>query len=153
QVILPATNKIRSYDASNGKVLWECGGMTVNCIPSAMARDGVAWIMSGYRGAAAGAISLDSRGGVTRKRLWGLHRGPPYASSPLRVGGRLYFTQANEPLLTCVDAKTGKVLIDRARFRSLNTLYASPAAAAGRIYLSDRNGTTVVFKQADALEV
>jgi outer membrane protein assembly factor BamB len=127
--------------------------MTVNCIPSAVARDGVAWIMSGYRGAAAVAISLDSRGDVTGKTLWALDRGTPYVPSPLLVGGRLYFTQANEPRLTCVDAKTGKVLINRALLGSLRNLYASPAAAAGRIYLSDRNGTTVVFKQADKLEV
>ena len=153
QVILPATKKIRSYDASNGKVLWERGGMTVNCIPSAVSRDGVAWIMSGYRGAAAVAISLDSRGDVTGKTLWTLDRGTPYVPSPLLVGGRLYFTQMNEPVLTCVDARTGKVLIDRARLGPLRTLYASPAAAAGRIYLSDRNGTTLVFKQADTLEV
>jgi outer membrane protein assembly factor BamB len=153
QVIVPATKKIRSYDASSGKVLWECGGMTVNCIPSAVARDGVAWIMSGYRGAAAVAISLDSRGDVTGKTLWTLDRGTPYVPSPLLVGGRLYFTQTNEPVLTCVDASTGKVLINRARLMPLRTLYASPAAAAGRIYLSDRNGTTVVLKQADALEV
>ncbi len=153
QVILPATKKIRSYDAATGKVLWECGGMTVNCIPSPVARGGVAWIVSGYRGAAAVAVPLDARGDATGKTLWTLDRGTPYVPSPLLVGDRLWFTQMNEPVLTSVDAKTGKVVLDRVRLGALRNLYASPAAAASRIYLSDRNGTTLVFKQADKLDV
>ena len=34
QVIVNGTNRIRGYDLATGKVLWECGGMTVNAIPS-----------------------------------------------------------------------------------------------------------------------
>ena len=34
QVIVPATKKARSYDLASGKVIWECGGFTVNCIPT-----------------------------------------------------------------------------------------------------------------------
>jgi outer membrane protein assembly factor BamB len=153
QVIVPATKKIRSYDAATGKVLWECGGMTVNCIPSPIVRDGVAYIMSGYGHSAAVAVPLDARGNVTGKTLWALDKGTPYVPSPLLADGRLWFTLANQPFLTCVDAMTGKVLIDRTRLTVLRTLYASPAAADGRIYLSDRVGTTLVFRQADKLDV
>jgi outer membrane protein assembly factor BamB len=109
--------------------------------------------MSGYKGALAVAVPLDARGDVTGKTLWELDKGTPYVPSPLLVGGRLWFTQMNEPVLTSVEAKTGKVLIDRVRLKALRSLYASPAAAAGRIYLSDRDGTTIVFKQADKFEV
>jgi outer membrane protein assembly factor BamB len=153
QVIVPATKKIRSYDAATGKVLWECGGMTVNCIPSSVGRNGVVYCMSGYKGAFAAAISLDSRGDVTGKTRWHLERGTPYVPSPLLVGERLYFTQMNDPQLTCVDVKTGKVLMDRVRLPRLSNLYGSPVAAAGRIYITDRQGTTLVIKQADKLEV
>src|SRR5262249_53870535 len=66
---------------------------------------------------------------------------------------RLYFTQVNEPLLTCLDIKTGRALIDRQRLPELESLYASPAAAAGRIYITGRDGTTLVLKQSDKLEV
>jgi outer membrane protein assembly factor BamB len=152
QVIVPATKKIRSYEAATGKLLWECGGMTVNCIPSPVVRNGVAFVMSGYRGAAAVAISLDSRGDVTGKELWTLDSGTPYVPSPLLAGGRLWFTQMNQPILTSVEANSGKVLIERVRLGALRDLYASPAAAAGRIYLSDRGGTTLVFKQGDKLQ-
>jgi hypothetical protein len=57
------------------------------------------------------------------------------------------------PLLTCLDARTGKPLIDRARLPALESLYASPAGAAGRLYFVGRDGTTVVLKRSDRMEV
>jgi glucose dehydrogenase len=33
QVIVNATGKVRSYDLKTGKVIWSCGGQTVNAIP------------------------------------------------------------------------------------------------------------------------
>jgi outer membrane protein assembly factor BamB len=38
QVVVTATGKIRSYDVDNGKVIWECGGLTRNVIPSPVSR-------------------------------------------------------------------------------------------------------------------
>ena len=52
-----------------------------------------------------------------------------------------------------MDIKTGKAIIDRGRLTGMRVLYASPMAADGRIYISDRDGTTMVLKQADKLEV
>lgn len=155
QVILNATNKVRSYDLATGKVLWQCGGMTTNAIPSIVARDDVVYCVSGYKGAAGLAISLDSSGDVTgsAKVLWKIDRGTPYVPSPLLLGDRLWFTQANNALLTVLDIKTGKVLIDRQRLPGQSDFYASPVAAAGRVYLVDRAGTTLVLKQSDKLEV
>jgi outer membrane protein assembly factor BamB len=155
QVIVPNTRRIRSYDLATGKVLWECGGMTVNCIPSPVAYDGFVVCVSGYRGAAAAAIPLDSAGDVTgtAKVKWTYDRGTPYVPSPVLAGHRLYFTAANNPLLTCLDVRTGKVLLDRKRLPGLRTLYASPVAAAGRLYFTDRDGTTLVLKQSDRVEV
>jgi outer membrane protein assembly factor BamB len=155
QVIVNATNRVRSYDLATGKVLWECGGQTVNAIPAPVS-DGTAVIcMSGYRGAFACAIPLDSSGDVTdsSKVVWRCTRGTPYVPSPLLVGGRLYFTQANNPQLTCLNAKTGAVLIDRERLPAVSSLYASPVGAAGRVYVVGRDGTTVVLRQGDKFEV
>jgi hypothetical protein len=71
----------------------------------------------------------------------------------LLADGRLYFTQANNPALTIVDVKTGQTLLDRERLPGVNSFYASPIAAAGRIYLVGRDGTALVLKQSDRLEV
>ncbi len=155
QVIVNGTTKVRSYDLKIGEVIWQCGGQTVNAIPSPVAADGVAYVMSGYRGSAADAIPLDAKGDVTDsdKLIWHHDRGTPYVPSPLLVDGRLYFTYTNTSILTCLDAKTGKPLIDRARLPGPTSLYASPAAAKDRIYFVGRDGTCVVIKRADQLEV
>jgi hypothetical protein len=154
--VVNGTKRERGYDLG-GKLLWECGGQTINAIPSPVADPalGLVFCMSGYKGATAHAIPLEATGDLTesKKLAWQLERGTPYVPSPLLVGGRLYFTQANSPLLTCVEAKTGKVLMDRARLEGLSSFYASPVAAAQRIYLVDRDGTTMVIKQGDKLEV
>jgi outer membrane protein assembly factor BamB len=155
QVIVNATNRIRSYDLTTGRELWQCGGMTVNAIPSPVADGNTVYVMSGYRGTAAVAVSLDAAGDVTDAAAvrWRHDRGTPYVPSPVLANGRLYFTQDKMNLLTCLDAATGRVLIDRHRLPGTGEFYASPISAAGRLYFVDRDGTTVVVKQADRFEV
>jgi outer membrane protein assembly factor BamB len=159
QVIVNGTKRARSYDLKTGEVIWECGGQTVNPIPSPVCKDGVAICMSGYRTAGAIpiaiAIPLDAKGDVTGKNAaaWHYAKGTPYVPSPLLYGDRLYFTQANEGRLTCLDAKTGKALIEQETLPGLRSLYASPAGAANRVYLVGRDGTTLVLKKSDKLEV
>jgi outer membrane protein assembly factor BamB len=155
QVVLNGTNRVRGYDLQTGKELWQCGGMTVNAIPSLIAGPGCVYCVSGYKGAAAIAVSLDASGDVTDtdKVLWKYGRGTPYVPSAVLAGDRLYFTQANDGLLSSLDVRTGKVVLDRVRLPVVHSFYASPVAAAGRIYLVDRDGTTLVLKQSDKLEV
>lgn len=155
QVIVNATTRARSYDLADGKVIWEVGGMTTNAIPSPLAEGGVAYIFSGYGGAASVAVPLDSTGdlGTAGKVNWRYGKGTPYVPSPLLYEGRLYFTAANTPVLTVLDAKSGKPLTTADRLPKLGSLYASPVAAGGRIYIADRTGTTAVLKAGDAPEV
>jgi outer membrane protein assembly factor BamB len=151
QVIVNGTTRVRSYDLATGKELWACAGMTVNAIPSAVASDGVAFVMSGYKGFLAVAVSLDARGEVGPENglLWKYGKGTPYVPSPLLSNGRLYFTEANTNLLTVLDAKTGKPLLDRERLPGIRSFYSSPVAAAGRVYFTGQDGTTLVFNEGD----
>jgi len=155
QVVVNGTERARSYDLATGKELWQCGGMTVNAIPSPVSADGVAYCMSGYGPGQAVAVPLSSTGdlGTTGNALWRHDKGTPYVPSPLLVGERLIFTQGNDALLTILDRKTGKALVDRERLPEETQFYASPMAAAGRIYLVNREGTTMVLRQTDRLEV
>jgi outer membrane protein assembly factor BamB len=155
QILVNGTNRARSYDLATGKVLWEVGGMTINAIPSPLADESQAYIMSGYRGAAAVAVPLDATGDLesSGKVTWRHGRGTPYVPSPLLLDGRLYFTQANMNTLTILDARTGKELLNGKRLPQVNTFYASPIAAAGRLYFVDRQGTTVVLEAGDQAKV
>lgn len=44
-------------------------------------------------------------------------------------------------------------MLDRVHLPGLSSLYASPVAAAGRVYLVGRDGTTLVLEQADKLKM
>lgn len=155
QIVVNGTRRARGYDLETGKELWQCGPMTTNAIPSPVAADGVAYCMSGYGDSKAIAVPLDSVGdvGAADRLLWRYGKGTPYVPSPLLLGDRLIFTQANGALLTMLDRKTGQVILDRERLPGQQSFYASPVAAAGRIYLVDRAGTTLVLKQGDKLEI
>jgi outer membrane protein assembly factor BamB len=155
QVIVNGTNAARGYDLETGKEIWRCGPMTVNAIPSPVTTDGIAYCMSGYGKSVAVAVPLDSVGDVSNSDslVWRCNKGTPYVPSPLLLNDRLIFTQANVAFLTILDRKTGRPILDRERLPRVNSFYASPAAAAGRIYLVDRAGTTLVLKQSDKFEV
>jgi len=155
QVIVNGTKRVRSYDLDTGEVLWECGGQTVNAIPSPVATNDMAIVMSGYQGANAVAIPLDAKGDITDSDTvrWSHRRNTPYVPSPLLLGDRLYFTSSNNGILSSLDISTGKVIYGPVRIPGVSNLYSSPVAAGGRIYITGRDGTTTVLKPGDKLEV
>jgi outer membrane protein assembly factor BamB len=65
QIIVAATNRVRAYDAETGKVIWECGGLGGNVIPAPVSKDGIVWVMSGYRNPNMMAIRLGREGDLT----------------------------------------------------------------------------------------
>ena len=73
--------------------------------------------------------------------------------SPLLYGDKLYFFAGNNGVLSCFDAKSGRALIDAKQIDGLQGVYASPVGANGKVYLAGRNGTTLVIKNGDQLEV
>jgi outer membrane protein assembly factor BamB len=154
QVIVNGTTRVRSHDLKTGEVIWSCGGMTVNPIPSALRYKDAAILVSGYRGAAAVSVPLDSKGdlGTTGRVNWRHGKGTPYVPSPVLVGDRVYFTERNENLLTVLDAATGKPVLERERLPGVGQFYASPVYAGGRVYFTDRSGTTLVLKPGDAVD-
>ena len=155
QVITTASRKIRSYDLASGEIVWECGGLTANVIPSPVAGDGMLYATSGFQGSALLAIRLGRTGDLTGTDAiaWSHRRDTPYVPSPLLYGGRLYFFKVNDATLSSFDAKAGRALIEPQRIQGLQGVYASPVGAAGHVYLVSRNGTTVVLNNSEKLEV
>ena len=155
QIIMNGQNYARAYDLESGEEIWRCGGQTQRPVACPVTADGLVFIGSGHRGSFLGAFRLDGTGDIedTESVVWTVHRNTPDIGSPLLSNGRLYFYKAKEGILSCVDAATGKPHYSSERINGLDTIYASPVAAGGHIYLTARNGTTVVIKDSDKLEV
>jgi outer membrane protein assembly factor BamB len=152
QIITNATNRIRSYNAANGDIIWECGGMTVNVIPTPVVGFGNAYCASGFRGAALTAIDLKSKGDVTDSPVWNIDRATPYVPSPLLYDERIYYVEGMNPRLSCANAKTGEVLFSREGLEGLGRVYASPVGAGGHVYIPDREGVVAVISHADSFK-
>ena len=72
---------------------------------------------------------------------------------PLLVGDRLYFTLANNPLLSIVDIKTGETMLDRERLHEREQLLCV-ADRGGGPHLSRRSRRhNPRLRQSDKLEV
>jgi outer membrane protein assembly factor BamB len=155
QVVVNGTTRSRGYDIATGEVIWECGGQTTNAIASPVVFDNLAICMSGFRGNAVFAIPLDATGDITGtdKVAWHWNKAGPYVPSPILYDDRVYFHKSSNAIVSCLNARTGEPTIDQKRVPGLGDSYASPVGAAGRIYFTSRNGTTVVIRHADELEV
>ncbi|MBA4186670.1 MAG: hypothetical protein C0467_01490 [Planctomycetaceae bacterium] len=155
QVVTSGTTRIRSYDLASGDLIWQFAGMTVNAIPSPVKVGDSVVCMSGYKGAAVVSVPLGSKGdlGSEGKVNWRYTAGTPYVPSATLVKDTLYFTAGNGEMLTILDAKTGKPVLTQERLPQVKSFYGSPATAAGRVYFTDRSGTTVVLKAGDTLDV
>ncbi|MFN2445287.1 MAG: PQQ-binding-like beta-propeller repeat protein [Vicinamibacterales bacterium] len=156
QVVTPAMTKVRSYDLETGALVWEAPGTTMNAIPSPVAGEGMVFVTSGFRGNNLKAVRLaDAKGdiGGTSAIVWTLDRDTPYVPSPLLYQGILYLLKTNNGLLSAFDAKTGTPYYNLQRLEKAPNVFASPVAAAGRIYIPGRDGTTVVLKHGPRFEV
>jgi outer membrane protein assembly factor BamB len=155
QVVMNGENAARGYDLATGRELWRCGGQTQRPCASAVAADGTAFIGSGFRGAFFGAFDLAGRGDLKGGPhvLWTKQAGTPDVASPLLSGGRLFYYKEKSGLLTCLDAKTGTAHYETARIPGVARTYASPVAAAGHVYLTDRSGRITVIADGPTLRV
>jgi outer membrane protein assembly factor BamB len=157
QIVVSAAKRIRSYEPATGKLLWECAGMTANVIPCPVADTGTVFCISGFRGSALLAIRLAAAAGdITGKPeaiAWERHQGTPYVPSPLLDDGALYFLKGNDGVLSCIDAATGAPRYEGQVLDGINQVYASPVGAADRVYVTGRNGMTLVIKRGPAYEV
>ncbi|WP_425398581.1 PQQ-binding-like beta-propeller repeat protein [Aeoliella sp.] len=154
QVVMNGQTCARAYDLESGKELWRCGGQTQRPVASAVASDGRVFVGSGHRGSFLAAFDPGGSGDIrgTDSVVWSVSRDTPDIASPLLSDGRLYYYKGKSGLLTCVDAATGKPHYSTQR-TGLRNIYASPVAAGGYLFLTDRDGTTVVIKDSDQFEI
>src|SRR5438105_4045905 len=150
QVIVSATKRVRGYDLATGAQLWECAGLTDNVVSSPVYYNGIVVAGNSYYSQAMVAIRLaGAKGDVTGTDhvVWKLNRLTPYVSSPVLYDDTLYFLRHNQNVLSRLEPTTGKPRGEPLRLDGINDfIFSSPVGAAGRIYITSRDGTTVVLR-------
>ncbi|MBL9138433.1 MAG: PQQ-like beta-propeller repeat protein [Verrucomicrobiales bacterium] len=153
QIVVSATQRIRGYDLTAGTLLWECAGLTDNVVSSPVYARGVIIAGNSYYRQAMVAIRLDGAAGdvtQTDRVAWRLNRLTPYVSSPLLYDDTLYFLRHNQNILSRLDPATGQPKGEPIRLSAIEDfIFASPVGAADRIYVTARDGTTVVLSHTN----
>lgn len=152
QIIVAGTGAVRSYNLDTGKVIWECKGLSNNIVATPIAFDGMVYVGSSYEIRSMFAIKIDGAAGdITGSEnvVWKRASRTPYVPSPVLYRGSLYFLRHYQGILTIADAKSGDELIGPFRLGGIRDIYASPVAADGKIYITDRDGMTLVLSEPD----
>jgi outer membrane protein assembly factor BamB len=154
EIVVSATNRVRSYDPETGKVLWESGGLGANVIPVSVHQNGVVYVMSGYRDPKLMAIKLGRQGDLTGSDaiVWSHTRGLAYTASPVLHEGKLYVVTDNG-MLSAFNATTGETYYAQTRLPKGYNLKASPIGANGKLYLATEDGDVVVVKMGEKFEI
>lgn len=156
QVVTSATGRVRSYDLATGALLWEGPGVTLNAIPSPVAADGMVYVTSGFRGNILQAIRLEAaQGDISGSDaiVWRYERDTPYVPSPLLYGDKLYILKTNSAIVSCFEARSGKLLYGPQRLEGMTDVYASPVGAGERVYIFGRDGVGTVLAHAAEFKV
>jgi outer membrane protein assembly factor BamB len=91
------------------------------------------------------AIRAGGQGDVAETHVaWKSTKALPHAPSPLFYKGRL-FTVRNGGLVSAYDVKTGEAIYHDERINADNEYWASPVAAAGRVYLTSYYGKVTIL--------
>lgn len=155
QIVTNGSTRVRSYNLEDGEIIWECGGQTGNPIPTPMVIDDMVICMTGFRQNAAMGIPLASQGDITGtdQITWSRKDIGPYVPTGVLYKENIYSTKGGNAILTSINAKTGETVIDETRLNGIRTLYSSMVAANDHIYVTGRNGTTLVLKHGDQLDI
>jgi outer membrane protein assembly factor BamB len=154
QIVVNATNKVRSYDFDTGKVIWECAGLGVNTIPQPVRQDDLVFVMSGYIKPNLMAIRLGRTGDLTGTDaiVWSQAKGNSYTPSPVIYDNKLYVL-TDTGMVSCYNARTGEPYYQQTRLPKTYSFKSSPVGANGKLYLASENEDVVVLRMGEKFEV
>jgi outer membrane protein assembly factor BamB len=148
QIICAQPTRVVAYAPADGKILWSCDGLRFVkgdlAYSSPIVAGDMIVIVGGYNGPGMG-IRLGGSGDVTAThRVWRNENNPQSIGSGVFLDGYIYKPYAGANVIDCIDPKTGKkVWRDRAKE---GAYWGSIVSAAGRLYVTDQAGRTIVFK-------
>jgi outer membrane protein assembly factor BamB len=155
EIVISGGDVVTGHDPATGKELWRLNGLNPDNHPAyrIVASPVVAagMIIAPSRQNPLIALRPGGRGDVTQShKLWQFSRGPD-VPTPVSDGAHVFVVTDNG-VAYALDAKTGATAWGPSRLKS-GTYSSSPVLADGRIYATNEDGTTSVFKAGGTFEV
>jgi outer membrane protein assembly factor BamB len=155
EIVVSGGDCVTGHDAATGKEIWRGNGFNVQkdpnyrVIASPVVSDGVIYTPTRVRPLQ--AFRAGGHGDITGTHLlWAFQNGPD-VPTPV-TDGTYFYTVNDRGLAWCLDAKTGKEIWGPQRIHKA-TYSASPVLADGKIYITDEDGVTSVFKAGPKFEL
>jgi len=155
EIILSGGDCITGHDPATGKELWRAYGLNPDNNPnyrivnSPLVSEGM--VYAGSRGRPYLAVRAGGRGDVTKSHVAWSYRNGPDVPSPVSDGKLIYIVQDNG-VVSCLDNKTGQEVYSQQRLKT-GTYSSSPVLADGKIYITNEDGLTTVFKAGPTFEI
>lgn len=155
EVVISGGDVVTGHDPATGKELWRLNGLNPDnhgayrIVASPVVAGGM--ILAPSRQNPLIALRPGGRGDVTQShKLWQFSRGPD-VPTPVSDGTHVYIITDNG-VAYALDAKTGATVWGPSRLKS-GTYSSSPVLADGRVYATNEDGMTSVFKAGATFEV
>jgi outer membrane protein assembly factor BamB len=155
QLVVLGGDVVTGHGLKTGEELWRMTGFnpsndsSYRTIASAVYQDGIVYAPTRERPLQ--AFTIGGRGDITKSNLlWKFNNGPD-VPTPL-VEGKYFYSINDRGIVWCLDAKTGAQVYGGKRIKP-GTYSASPILADGRIYITNEDGLTTVFKTGPQFEI
>ena len=155
EIVITGADVVTGHDPATGKELWRADGLNPSdegnyrIVASSVVYGDVIYASSRERPML--ALKAGGRGDVTKSHLvWSFANGPD-VPTPVTDGTYVYVVN-DRGIVWCLDAKTGKEVYGRTRIKS-GTYSGSPVLADGKLYVTNEDGVTVVFKAGPKFEL
>jgi outer membrane protein assembly factor BamB len=141
QLLTAGNEHLIAYDPANGAEIWRTKGLDSNAIHTPLQAGSTVIFTAGYPKKIVLALELPKQGDLTAAEpfTWTYDKGTAYVPSNLVYDGHLYLV-SDSGLLTCLDAKTGKLIYEGGRPAEQGRYTASPTVVDGAILLISRDG-------------
>lgn len=145
QLISPGANWLYSYDPATGRELWKLkyGLLGFSNVSRPTYANSTIYASTGFMRGELLAVRVKEGKPVI---AWRKKKGAGKSPSPLVVGERLYL-MGDKDIATCLNAKTGEQLWQA---RLSGKFSASPTLIDGHIHVTNSEGLTTIFKDADS---
>jgi outer membrane protein assembly factor BamB len=161
QIIVNGWKQIGGYDLANGKLLWELEGGGDIPVPAPLVAHGLAFFTSAHgKYRPLRAVRLTARGNITPPEMeatnnavaWCHPRLGSYMQTPIVVGSLLWSCDWMG-VLTCVDARTGRLHYSERLGKGGQAFTASPVAAKDKLYFASEGGDVFVVAAGEKFSV
>jgi outer membrane protein assembly factor BamB len=148
QIVCAMATRLNGYDPDNGDIIWTCDGIRGPkgdlAYSSPMISGELCVMIGGFNGPGLG-LKLGGTSDVTAtNRLWHNDKNPQNIGTGVFIGSNIYRSNAGRPsIVQCINPETGKVIWTGP---SGGSSWSSVVGTKSHLYLTNQEGTTVVFK-------